>query len=105
MRPRTATADHLDGRVAAAVGAQPSYWAQLVIPRPRVVIPAAGGMGTAVDMQRLPGQVGRHVGGEKHCDTGNFVDMAGPPQWHDIAHVVQVRFCVCSAVRRLIPAS
>ena len=63
-------------------------WPEPVAPSLRVVIPAARGMGTAVDMQRLPGQVDRHVRGEKHCDTGNLVDVAGTAQRYDVPHAV-----------------
>ena len=41
----------------------------------RMVIPAAGGMSAAVDVDRLTGDVAGHVGREKHCCAGHFVDM------------------------------
>src|ERR1700743_1808452 len=42
----------------------------------RMVIPAAGGLSPAVDVDRLPGDVAGHVGREKYSCAGHFVDVA-----------------------------
>ena len=41
-----------------------------------MVIPAAGGLSAAVDVDRLPGDVAGHVGREKHCCACHLVDVA-----------------------------
>ena len=42
-----------------------------------MVIPTAGGLRSTVDVDRLPGDVARHLGCEKDCGAGHLVDMAG----------------------------
>ena len=52
--------------------------AQLVVAGLRVVVPPACGLGSTVDVDRLTGDVAGHVGCEKDCRAGHFVDMPGP---------------------------
>ena len=48
-----------------------------------MVVPAAGCLGAAVDVDRLAGDVAGHVRCEKHCRACHLVDVAGTPHRHD----------------------
>jgi len=60
------------------------------------VLPCLGGrdtsprpLGAAINMQCLPGQISRHIRSQKYRRTGDFVDVAGTPQWHAVADPTQ----------------
>ena len=48
-------------------------------------VPAARGLRSGVNVDRLPADVAGHVGGEEYCGTGDLVDMTGTPHRENIA--------------------
>ena len=47
-----------------------------------VVVPAAGGLGPAVDVDGLPGDVAGELAGQEDGGAGHLVDVPGPPHRH-----------------------